>query len=360
MGYIMENAVLNEAEIESGNAAPKKRSVGRIIGMVVGRFFAFIGVILLAAVILLVGASYIFCMGPSPSASDLFVNTMMETSALKFIPRMFFTEDEIDAIRKRNSTVETLEVTDQSLVVIPTPEELSEEEERLPLEIIDISSSTYKGKLMLVRDPSRVVLGTPPSLGGNAKGIQISEMVEREGGIAGINAGGFMDAGGVGNGGTPLGIVIKNGELLYNGGGSIVVGFDKDNKLVVGWMTAEEAMNKALRDACSFGPVFIVNGKRSDVAGTGGGLNPRTCIGQTADGTVLLLTIDGRQATSIGATYEDCINILEEYGAVNAANLDGGSSTVMYYNGEIINVCASVYGPRDLPTAFVVLPEKSN
>lgn len=358
MGYIMENAVINEAEIES--TAPKKRSIGRMIGMVIGRFFTFIGVILLAAVILLVGVSYLFCMGPSPSASDLFVNTMMETSALKFIPRMFFTEEEIDAIRKRNSTVETLEVTDQSLVVIPTPEELSEEEERLPLEIIDISSSTYKGKLMLVRDPSRVVLGTPPSLGGNAKGIQISEMVEREGGIAGINAGGFMDAGGVGNGGTPLGIVIKNGELLYNGGGSIVVGFDKDNKLVVGWMTAQEAMDKGLRDACSFGPVFIVNGKRSDVAGTGGGLNPRTCIGQTADGTVLLLTIDGRQATSIGATYEDCINILEEYGAVNAANLDGGSSTVMYYNGEIINVCASVYGPRDLPTAFVVLPEKTN
>ncbi len=356
----MENAVLNETEIESGNSAPKKRSVGHIIGMMIGRFFTLIGVILLAAVILLVGASYIFCMGPSPSASDLFVNTMMETSALKFIPRMFFTEDEIAAIRKRNSTVDTLEVTDQSLVVIPTPEELSEEVERLPLEIIDISSSTYKGKLMLVRDPSRVVLGTPPSLGGNAKGIQISEMVEREGGIAGINAGGFMDEGGVGNGGTPLGIVIKNGELLYNGGGSIVVGFDKDNKLVVGWMTAQEAMDKGLRDACSFGPVFIVNGKRSDVAGTGGGLNPRTCIGQTADGTVLLLTIDGRQATSIGATYEDCINILEEYGAVNAANLDGGSSTVMYYNGEIINVCASVYGPRDLPTSFVVLPEKQS
>ena len=74
---------------------------------------------------------------------------------------------------------------------------------------------------------------------------------------------------------------------------------------------------------------------------------------------MLLLTIDGRQATSIGATYEDCINILEEYGAVNAANLDGGSSTVMYYNGEIINVSASVYGPRKLPSAFVVLPEKT-
>lgn len=330
----------------------------RIIGMIIGRFFALVGVILLAAVILLFGVSYIFCKGPSQSASDLFVVTMMETSALKFIPAMFFSEDEIQRIRDRNSTVETFEITDESLIEIPKAEEIAEDDTREPLEIIDISSSTFKGKLMLVRDPSRIVLGVPPVLGKNGEGVQISEMVEREGGIAGINAGGFIDVGGVGNGGEPLGIVIKDGELIYDGGSSVVIGFDKDNRLIVGWMSAKEALEKNIRDACSFGPVFIVNGKRADVSGSGGGLNPRTCIGQTADGTVLLLTIDGRQATSIGATYEDCINILEEYGAVNAANLDGGSSTVMYYNGEVINVSASVYGPRKLPTAFVVLPEK--
>lgn len=335
----------------------KKRSFLRRLAVFIGRFFSVLGVIILALLILLTVASYIFCKGPSRAASDLFVSTMMETSALKFVPRLFFEEQEIQDILDRNSTIETLEITDNSLIVIPTAEEIAEDEEREPLEIIDIASSTFKGKLMLIRDPSRVVISVPPVLGANGKGIQISEMVEREGAVAGINAGGFIDKGGVGNGGQPLGIVIKNGELLYDGGSSVVVGFDKDNKLIVGWMSAQEAMEKNIRDACSFGPVFMVNGKRADVSGSGGGLNPRTCIGQAADGTVLLLTIDGRQATSIGATYEDCINILEEYGAVNAANLDGGSSTVMYYNGEIINVCASVYGPRNLPTAFVVLPE---
>jgi len=319
---------------------------------------AIIGVTLLAAVIMLVGVSYIFCKGPSPLASDLFVVTMMETSALKFVPAMFFSDEEIDAIIARNSTVETLEITDESLIEIPTAEEIAADPEREPLEIIDIAASTYKGKLMIVRDPSRIVLGVPPVLGANGEGIQISQMVENEGGIAGINAGGFVDEGGVGNGGEPLGIVIKDGKLLYNGGSSVVVGFDRDNKLIVGYMSAQDALDKNIRDACSFGPVFIVNGKRAESIGSGGGLNPRTCIGQTADGSVLLLTIDGRQATSIGATYEDCIDILEEYGAVNAANLDGGSSTVMYYNGEVINVSASVYGPRKLPTAFVVLPEK--
>ena len=81
---------------------------------------------------------------------------------------------------------------------------------------------------------------------------------------------------------------------------------------------------------------------------------PRTVIGQRADGAVLLLVIDGRQPQSLGATYQDCIQVMQEWGAVNAANLDGGSSTQMIYQGETVNVSASLYGPRNIPTAFVV------
>jgi exopolysaccharide biosynthesis protein len=337
----------------------KNNSAGRLIGRIVARFFIFLLVIIAALLIFIFGCITIICKGPSPSARDLFVVTVTETSALKFIPKIYYSDSEIKEIINKNKAVETLEVTDQSLIHIPDKVQLEKSEEK-PLEIVDISGSTYKGKLMIVRDPSRVVLGTLDSFGSSSEGIQISEMVEKENGIAGINGGGFADKNGVGNGGQPLGIVIKNGELLYNGGSSVVVGFDKDNKLVVGYMSGEEAIQKNIRDACSFGPVLIVNGKRSETVGTGSGINPRTCIGQTADGTVLMLVIDGRQATSLGATFDDCIDILEEYGAVNAANLDGGSSSVMYYNGEVINVCASVYGPRQLPTGFVVLKENSD
>ena len=90
------------------------------------------------------------------------------------------------------------------------------------------------------------------------------------------------------------------------------------------------------------------------VAGTGGGLNPRTAIGQRADGAVLLLVIDGRQSHSLGATYKDCQQVMLDYGAVNAANLDGGSSTLMIYEGEHVNMCATLYGSRDMPTSFLV------
>ena len=184
----------------------------------------------------------------------------------------------------------------------------------------------------------------------------VEEFVEEEGAIAGINAGGFVDTGGAGTGGLPIGLVIKDGELLYGdlNSSSSIVGFDQNDVLVVGTLTGQECLDRGIRDAVSFGPAFIVDGQAMEVTGSGGGLNPRTVLGQRADGAVLMLVIDGRQPHSLGATYKDCIDVMLEYGAVNAGNLDGGSSTILLYDGEVRNVCASLYGPRNLPTAFIV------
>ena len=88
------------------------------------------------------------------------------------------------------------------------------------------------------------------------------------------------------------------------------------------------------------------------------GANPRTAIGQKADGTVLLLVTDGRGAGGhLGATARDLISIMQEYGAVNAANLDGGSSSAMYYDGTYEMSSVTLYYATSswlLPTAFVV------
>ena len=114
-------------------------------------------------------------------------------------------------------------------------------------------------------------------------------------------------------------------------------------------------MDRNVQYACSFGPTLIVNGEPVEGSQiSSSGVNPRTAIGQRADGAMLLLVVDGRQISSLGATFEDLISIMLEHGAVNAANLDGGSSSVMIYNGEVLNVCASVKGARPLPTAILV------
>jgi len=181
-------------------------------------------------------------------------------------------------------------------------------------------------------------------------------MVSENNAIAGINGGAFSDIGGVGKGGMPLGIVIQNGKVRLNVASeySTLIGFDFNNHLVVGKMTAQEAIDKGMKEAVSFGPALIINGNRVPITGSGGGLNPRTAIGQRADGAVLLLVIAGRQATSLGASYADIADIMVEHGAVNAANLDGGGSTLLIYNGEMMNPVALVNGPREIPTAFLV------
>jgi exopolysaccharide biosynthesis protein len=120
-------------------------------------------------------------------------------------------------------------------------------------------------------------------------------------------------------------------------------------------MTGQEALDKGIVSACNFqpGPVLVKDGVKQ--TGLGGGVNPRTCIGQREDGTILLMVIIGRKTSSLGATYDDLANLMYEYGAVNASNLDGGSSSLMYYQGEQVTEGSNLIGMRPLPTSILVL-----
>ena len=333
----------------------KKNNKGRLIKRIALSIFTALFVIVLG----LLGVIYILEFGPSNTARNLFVNSAMESSAGKFMATMFLSDEKIAQIRKDNSVVASDDITDTSLINIGTNETDTadgDDYDEDGIQIIDISNDTYKGKMMIVKDPSRVTVGISGQYGASYSGKTVMDMAMNYDAVAAVNGGGFEDNNGVGNGGTPIGLVISNGELKYGSAGSSyeVIGFDNNNNLVVGKMTASEALSRGVRDALSFGPILIVNGQASQVNGSGSGLNPRTAIGQRADGAILLLVIDGRQVNSLGASYADVIDVMLEYGAVNAANLDGGSSSLMYYKGEYINSCASLYGPRNMPTSIIV------
>ena len=317
------------------------------------------------------GAGEVAFKGPSPSLGDLLTVSMLETSALKFVPRIYYNKEEMEAIVARNSVDSTGSETDTSMIVIagPTPEPGSDAAlQATPkptnllvsedgIEIFDIEGATYNGWMMVVQDPSRVVTGVCREDFNSKPGLELYEIAERYGAVAAINGGGFSDSGGVGNGGMPTGLVIAGGEVLNKSGSSdhdVVVGFNQDNVMIIGKMTSKQALDKGIRDALAFGPALVVNGEAARVKGSSSGLNPRTAIGQRADGAVLMLVIDGRQASSLGATYADLISVMLEYGAVNAINLDGGSSSLMYYNGEYLNKGVILTGSRKMPTGFVV------
>ena len=321
-----------------------------------GRVWASIGAVLFLALVLVVGTVLILCTGPSVTARNLFVNSALESSVGRLVVPIILGEDTLSEITSYNTIEKTTEVTNTDLIVIPTEDTSSEEEPVEDIEFIPITGESYNGIAALVHDPSRVSVGVSGPFGPEYAGCSVKTMADREGAILAVNGGGFDDPGGSGNGGTPMGIVIQEGKLVWGKPEEMyeVIGFDKDNKFVIGNMTGQQALDRGIKSALSYGPFLIVNGKPVAINGEGSGLNPRTAIGQRADGTVILVVIDGRQPNSLGATYSDLINIMSELGAVNAANLDGGSSTMMYYNGEYINHYTSLYGPRGIPTSILV------
>ncbi len=330
----------------------ERDSAGKIAARGVGRFFGVVGTVVAAVLVLAFGAITVVCKGPFPVAKELFVVSVNETSAVKFLSRIYFSKAEVEKIIEQNAVQAPEEVTDTTVEFAPPADETVAQD----IEIVEVNGPTFVGKLMIVHDPSRVRLATLPAFGKDVVGKRVEDFVAESGAIAGINAGGFADDGGVGKGGQPLGLMIHDGQIVSGGPSTScnVVGLTFENQLVVGTMTGADAVAMGVRDAVYFEPTLIVNGNPVEITGTGGGVNPRTAIGQRADGAILLLVIDGRQPHSVGATLEDVMKVMLDNGAVNASNLDGGSSSVMVYEGEVINVCASLYGSRAQPAAFIV------
>ena len=335
------------------------RGLGRLI-------FFLLWTVLLTAVVLL-GMIYVMEKGPSPTLTATFCRSMRETSAIRWIPDIFLSEEEIDGLKSENTENDETQAVNTSLIHVAAGEQQTEKDDSEPeLQLIEIADGTVKGKLLIVKDPSRVILGTSDNLGKQA-GLQLTALVAKYNGIAGTNAGGFNDENGLGNGGIPQGLVITGGELVWGGVNTTynLIGFDENDILHVGRMTGMEALNLHIRDAVSFvthdglASALIINGE-VQTKNLVSGVNPRTAIGQREDGAVLLLVLDGRSINTLGATMENTCDIMLRYGAVNAGNLDGGSSSVMVYEGEIINNCASVTGPRNIPTGFVVLREEES
>ena len=336
---------------DSGAAMPpkkKKKKGSGLLGRIIRRFF-----LVLFTVVILVLAALVLVMnlvfnGPSPAARDKLTMTLIEASATKWVPALFIGEDTVAEIRESVSDSGLDEdVTDTTKVIIQANNVItgnSNEWDSYPdgVRIERRSGDTYNAHIMIVRNPAQVYMGTSTEKFSTAiPGKRITEaMADNPDVIAAINAGAFNDDGTASSsvGSTPLGLVMSNGNCVWTSGKQPglegFAGFNEDNILVVSKtnLSQSEAENLKIRDGCCFGPVLIVNGEVNlEAYNNKSGFNPRTAIGQRADGAVIFVCIDGRQAGSLGGTYADIINIMQEYGAVNACNMDGGSSSVMMY-----------------------------
>lgn len=352
-------------------------------GSIILKILAFLVTFIVILALTVYAMMQIFCRA-SQASRNTFVTTVLETGQLKFLASLCLSDKEIAEVVSANSMKELDESNvNEGLISISnavnTPGDSSENQNFDEIEIVVIPGLTYTATLMIVPDPSRVSLATISQ--GNdtwpATGITLEEFVQNTGAIGAIN-GGLYDSTN-NTGGKPYGVAVSNGEIVRNrpneAGGLVLIGLTEGNILQIididGMTPAETEKlieEKKIRDAVCFQEAanidnnhfvqLIINGKEREISGKGSGLNPRTAIGQRADGALLLLVTDGRGSNGhAGASAADLIEIMSRYGAVNAANLDGGSSTCMYYNGEYLQDSVTFYYSQSswkLPCAFVV------
>lgn len=330
---------------KDGVASPRylviiRRVVGSLCAIVLTIFIIFL---LLVTMLL---------KGPSTQMSNTLVSTLMETSALKFIPKLYFTDKEIKQITDGNDNEvgAYINKVNQNKIEIDALHNSSSQDD---IVIEEVQGATYYGKMVILKDPSRLHLFASDGASGG-EGKTISEVMSQEKALVGFNGGAFLDVGGMGDGSTALGTVIKDHKIItgYSAQHPVLIGMDENNQLFVGDISPQDALQMGIRDAVSFGPVLVKNGEVVPQSGSGGGFNPRTAIGQRQDGSILVLIVDGRQPHSLGATYNDLSLVMKQYDAINAGNLDGGSSSVLYHGTQRINSLSSAVGERPVPTAF--------
>lgn len=365
--------------------AKKQSNAGKYIGSV----FITLGVVLALSVYIVFSLVSTIATGPSVTMRDQLVLMAMQASATKWVPGLFLPAETVEKIVADSKKIST-EVIALDDYVNPsnddnTANDIDPWEKAIDGMLFEtINGKTYKAYVLLVKDPSRVYVGTSSDYKSRKPGMDVFNIAKKYNAIAAINGGEFSDPGGIGDGSAPLGITYSEGSLMWNDGytNRTFIGIDKNDKLVVSeGMTKSQAESLEIRDGVCFqtGNVLITNDSGELTlhrADSNTGTAQRTAIGQRADGTMILLVTDGRTASSIGATHNDVIDIMVSYGAVTAGMLDGGSSSMMYYENYfekygydessldqyqlrgLVNKYKAFTKPRSIPTYFIVGGEK--
>ena len=328
-------------------------------------FSAFIGLYVVGC------SSFLFILyGPIDNFRTWLITTAMMTMNHQHYCKWFYNDEVINEVLANNYVGRSEEDTNPNLVTFDEEVVYENEYEKAVLKrnkdalykIIEFEVNGCDAYLAVIYDASKIKVGVSKRIG--VSGQYIYDMTREQNAVLAINGGGFYDPNYNSNGANPLGVTIADGKIItdiqydsMNGG---IIGFDLENRLVLlRDASAKEAIAYGMRDAVTMGPFLIVNGKMADIKGNGGwGYGARSAIGQRKDGIVLMLVVDSNEFRTKGASIRDLAEIMQKYGAINAANLDGGTSSAMVVNNKIINDpinSALEHKTRGIPTIFKVV-----
>lgn len=310
--------------------------------------------------------------GPWNYVRNLYVTTAMQTMTHKWMAKVFYSEEKINEIVNSNYIVGFTEDVNLDDIVIDTSNKVTykNEEERELLEhedgelykMLNIKVGNANGYIVAIYDPTKVSLLRTKKFNVGGFGERVVDMCKRYGGVVCINGGGFTN--GLSNGSdVPAGFVIDNGEVAWRpkdgpGIGNII-GITGDGKLkLMNNTTPENAINEGVKYGIEFGPFLIINGQKATMKGMPFGVANKCVIAQRKDGVMLFLVTEGETYVD-GASLPEVVEVLEKYDAYNAANLDGGQSTSLVIDGELVNspnYLAKKQGGRYVVTGWGLVP----
>ncbi len=306
-----------------------------------------------------VTAPFVLLYGPFDNAKRIYVGSAMTTMNHQYLATTFLSKERINEIlNSSDEKNENLGIKNNSVVEVNGKHDNT-------IDLYKFENSKYNGHMLVIKDPKRVKVAYTKYM--YKKGETTSEMAVDNNAVAAVNGGAFVDTSSnsnwTGNGGTPTGIIISNGKVVFSdlkteNTKTECMAITKEGKMLAGNYSTKQLKKLNVQEAVSFKPVLIKDGEPTPLGGANGarGIAPRTAIGQRADGSIVLMVIDGRNFVgSIGCTMTELQSLMLTKGnCVTAINLDGGKSSTMYLNGEVINDVSNGLGERYIASSIVV------
>lgn len=318
-------------------------------------------------------SGFVIMYGPWDYVRNLYVTTAMQTMTHQYLARVFYSEDKIKAIMDNNYIILLKEDVNTDNIVINTKEKikykdeyekelLTRDKDNDTYKVLDVNVGNAKGYLVAIYDPTKVKLIRTKYFNAGGFGERIIDMCKRYNGSVCINGGGFLN--GFTNGSDqPAGYVIDNSEVVWASNGysarANIIGLTAEGKLkLMNNVTGNEAIQSGIKYGIEFGPFLIINGEAITIKGTPYGVANKAAIAQRKDGIIMFLVTEGETYVD-GATLQDVVDTLQKYGAYNAANLDGGQSTTLVVENQMINspnYIAKKQGGRYVVTGWGLIP----
>lgn len=337
----------------------QKNKVNKIAGF--KKIFKYI---LLTSIITIVSFPFTLLYGPFENAKKTYVGSAMSSMTHQWLATTFLSQDRIDEILnvdlKDSEENNDMNIEEPDNIEIPESKDSS-----IELKEISDENNKFKGYALIVKDPTRVKVGVSSKL--YKEGEAVSTIAENYDAIAAINGGYFTDEAGTekwtSNGGIPTGLLMVDGKIL-NGLDSEyvspILAITKEGRLLIGETTVSKLLSPkeddkdTVVDAISYVTTLVKNGRAVSIP-KDEGTAPKTMIGQRSNGEMILVVLDSNlPGGRICATLKEAQKVMLDLGCYNAVNLDGGKSTTMYYDGEVINNPSYALGERPISSGFIV------